>query len=265
MSYCHLCPGGMTNIQLRFHDRIVNEQILPFLESVSNCDLSGEPPDCPGAVRPSPDVLGATNRHLSIVGGNPGQQVAIRVVVTSLPAPYDVLNDQTMWVGAPRQVSENAGHIDPDGAPGFPAFWTATLQCDPYYTDWSTYGTVQVYDEVIIPDGLYSVQTIDAVCDTAVEVNYSLPWWFATSTWGDIVRNCATTPCGPPDGVVGIATDVTAALDKFKNLPGAPIKARCDIEPAIPDQIITMPDVTAALDAFRGFGYSFEVPAEPCP
>ena len=265
MSYCHLCPGGMTNIQLRFHDRIVNEQILPFLESVTSCDLSGEPPTCPGALRPSADVLGATNRHLSIVGGNPGQQVAIRVVVASLSAPYDVLNGQTMWVGEPRQISENAGHVDPAGAPGFPVFWTATLQCDPYYTDWSTYGTVQVYDEIIIPDGLYLVQAIDTACDTAVEVNYSLPWWFGTSTWGDIVRNCATTPCTPPDGVVGIATDVTAALDKFKNLPGAPIKARCDIEPAIPDQIITMPDVTAALDAFRGFGYSFEVPEEPCP
>lgn len=265
MSYCHQCPGGMTNIQLRFHDRIVNEQILPFLGSVSNCDLSGEPPNCPGAARPSPDVLGATNRHLSIVGGNPGQQVAIRVVVTSLPAPYDVLNDQTMWVGEPRQVSENSGHIDPDDAPGFPAFWTATLQCDPYYTDWSTYGTVQVYDEIIIPDGLYSVQTIDAICDAAVEVNYSLPWWFATSTWGDMVRNCATTPCGPPDGTVSITTDVTATLDKFRNLPGAPIKARCDLEPAVPDQTVNMADVTSVLDAFRGFGYPFAAPEEPCP
>ena len=56
-------------------------------------------------------------------------------------------------------------------------------------------------------------------------------------------------------GTVGITTDVTAALDKFRNLPGAPIKARCDIEPAVPDQMVNMTDITSFLDAFRGFGH----------
>lgn len=34
MSYCHGCPGGMTNILLAFHPRVINEGILPYLASV---------------------------------------------------------------------------------------------------------------------------------------------------------------------------------------------------------------------------------------
>jgi hypothetical protein len=41
MSYCHGCPGGMRNIQLRFHDRTVNESILPHLDAT--CDMTAEP------------------------------------------------------------------------------------------------------------------------------------------------------------------------------------------------------------------------------
>jgi len=42
MSYCHLCPGGLRNIRLGFHERNVNENILPFLDSLS-CDLLAPP------------------------------------------------------------------------------------------------------------------------------------------------------------------------------------------------------------------------------
>ncbi len=36
MSYCHICPGGMTNIDLRFHERSINEFMRPFTLS-RNC------------------------------------------------------------------------------------------------------------------------------------------------------------------------------------------------------------------------------------
>ena len=84
------------------------------------------------------------------------------------------------------------------------------------------------------------------------------------SRWGDVVRDCTSVPCGPPDGRVDVTTDVTSILDKFKNLPGAPIKARTDIEPNLPDQKISIADVTYALDAFRGDGYPFSGPTG-CP
>ena len=95
--------------------------------------------------------------------------------------------------------------------------------------------------------------------------NYSTPLTVETAAWGDVVRDCTATPCGPPDGTVGIATDVTALLDKFKNLTGAPIKARCDLEPSEPDMLINITDVTYGLDAFRGFGYPSAVVPETCP
>lgn len=31
MSYCHTCPGGMSNIALRFHNRILSEGIIPYV------------------------------------------------------------------------------------------------------------------------------------------------------------------------------------------------------------------------------------------
>jgi hypothetical protein len=95
------------------------------------------------------------------------------------------------------------------------------------------------------------------------------------SVWADLVQDCTTIPCKPPDGSTGIV-DVTAVLDKFKNLPGNVIKARADLEgsPAgdhrIPDQAINITDVTYCLGAFLGETYpppGFPAPGDPpvCP
>jgi hypothetical protein len=35
MSYCHICPGGLSNIALTLHPRMINEQILPYLTSTA--------------------------------------------------------------------------------------------------------------------------------------------------------------------------------------------------------------------------------------
>lgn len=42
MSYCHGCPGGMTNIVLGFADQTINNHVLPYLDSV-NCPLIASP------------------------------------------------------------------------------------------------------------------------------------------------------------------------------------------------------------------------------
>ena len=39
MSYCHLCPGGLENINLVFGSRILDEAILPFVTLQMPCDL----------------------------------------------------------------------------------------------------------------------------------------------------------------------------------------------------------------------------------
>lgn len=45
MSYCHICSGGMTNIALKYHQRTVDEAILPYLANEAPCNLTNDP-DC---------------------------------------------------------------------------------------------------------------------------------------------------------------------------------------------------------------------------
>ncbi|MHC4419508.1 MAG: M12 family metallo-peptidase [Planctomycetota bacterium] len=40
MSYCHTCDGGIANIVLIFHQRIIDEEIIPYLESGLDCTLA---------------------------------------------------------------------------------------------------------------------------------------------------------------------------------------------------------------------------------
>jgi hypothetical protein len=39
LSFCHECPGGLTNVQMRVHERSVDEFILPFLTFGASCNL----------------------------------------------------------------------------------------------------------------------------------------------------------------------------------------------------------------------------------
>jgi hypothetical protein len=40
MSYCDTCPGGVANIRMEFHPRVISERIMPFLSSLP-CALPG--------------------------------------------------------------------------------------------------------------------------------------------------------------------------------------------------------------------------------
>ncbi len=270
MSYCGSCPGGMTNILLSFHQRMIDERILPFLNSWLPCDLSGTPPVCEATQAPTAATLTATNRYLSFVGSNPGLRTAIRVTVDGLAPPYDELNGSSMWAGPQTIYCENSGQDLPPAegcgsAPGLDnTFRAANLQCAPYYRDWTTAGPIKLFGDRVIPNGTYQIQEIHSACARTAEADYSATLAAITSAWGDIVKDCETTPCGPPDGTVDVTTDVTAILDKFKNANGALLKTRCDIEPAVPDRRINITDVTYGLDAFRGRTYSFP-PPDPCP
>jgi hypothetical protein len=249
-------------------------------------------PCCPPTWVPSPplpeliaDSSGALvpsykNRFLSFMAaGDSESRLAVRATFSLLPPPFHVLNGQSMWVGEPREVCENAGQgpgtlpEDCVAAPGSGSktFLAAPLVCDAseaHWADWSQYGRVHIYHEALVPGGTYELATINAGCATAFDGNYSPALTVTTAIWGDIVRNCTTDPCGPPNGTVDII-DVTAVLDKFRNLPGAPIKARCDLVGIPPndgklDLVISILDVTAGLNAFVGGQYTFP-PGDPCP
>jgi hypothetical protein len=235
-------------------------------------------------------MVGASvkNRFISVTGGDPGRSQAIRVTVENLPPPYDAWNGLHLWVDGIREICENAGQgalTDPedcDPAPGLQknTFHTATLTCQPgdaLFMDWTALDLpVHIFNKTIIPssgtkDAVYLVQLVDETCSLTDENSYSdPPLTVVQPRWGDVVLNCATNPCPPPEGVVNVTTDVTSILDKFRNLPGAPIKARCDLVGIPPteaelDMVISILDVTACLAAFVGGDYFFPLQRNPCP
>ncbi len=239
---------------------------------LSDQDGDGVPDACSCFVPSSPQAapccpasdLGSAVRYLSFAAGDPGRRQALRVSFRDLQPPYDALNGTSLWVGPPQTFSERADVRAAADAPESPTFRAAQLQCEPYFFDWHTAGTVHVYHGGIVPSGTYLVSAVDETCMQTPEVSFSSALVLHTSRWGDVVTDCTTPPCSPPDGRVDIVTDVVAVLDKFANLGVAVAKRRADIEPAVPDQIVDMADVVFVLDGFQGLLYPFtEVPV-PC-
>ncbi|MFQ5494509.1 MAG: galactose oxidase-like domain-containing protein, partial [Phycisphaerae bacterium] len=216
--------------------------------------------------------LGAVpaTRYLSFEGANAGQQTAVRVTLGALPAPYDAFSGRTMWVGQPQPFCENGGiNAPPVGGcgPGQSPSWGSTLQCTPFFTDWSTFGTVYVFHANLVPNGRYELQAVNELCGTGDESLFSRPLGLINSRWGDLVGafDSASNSWTAPDGLVEVVSDVIAIIDKFAGRATAPIKARTDLEPATPDRLINISDATVALDAFRGRPYPFAPGPLPCP
>ncbi|MGB2987485.1 MAG: hypothetical protein WBE26_16600, partial [Phycisphaerae bacterium] len=226
-----------------------------------------DPPD------PEEPVAVEKNRYLSFVPQNPGQQTALRVTLVNMPPPFEDYEGCQLWVGQPSPVSEAAASTGPTPPPTFMA---AELQNAWHCMDWSTVGLLDVFDDEVVPGALYDVQAIGCACDPSNPAHYSAPLSIATSKWGDVVgayytnpANCMVMPSGyvdcwsPPNGVVNF-DDISSLVDKFRNLFGAPRKARADIAPDIPDRLVNFVDVSYDVDAFRGLPYPFDGPDE-CP
>ena len=243
-------------------------------ECDSDTNDNGIPDDCecmpPGA--PLAEEPGfSKGRYLSFQPTNAGSQTALRVTMTDVPDPFSALEGEQLWLGPPQEMCENSGQtLPPPGgcgpAPGLEhdTLWVSKLQCEPYFTDWGALELVHIYHEAVLPSATFVIQAFDEGCDQGLEEDYSAPLSVPTSAWGDCLSDCTGCPCGPPDGSVGVATDCTGILDKFKNLPCAPAKARCDIHPGEPDQLIGIADLTYCIEAFIGLGYPFQPDPTPC-
>ena len=83
-----------------------------------------------------------------------------------------------------------------------------------------------------------------------------------TAKWGDIVGPFSEEG-GPkqPDFL-----DIGSLVAKFQAKHDAPIKARAQLQPNIPDptQRVDFKDIAAGVDAFLGKPYPFAGP-QPCP
>jgi hypothetical protein len=218
----------------------------------------------------TPNVnFGTKNRYLSfgLTPHMPGKQHAIKVTFVSLPG-YEYAEGRTMWVQEPAVVTEASGSSDPVPPP---TTLLARLGCEPFWADWPTYDVVHVYDAGIIPGGVYEIRSIADACDLAEPGDYSAVLQVEMSAIGDIVGDCAVQPCTPPNGVIDFV-DISGAVEKFKNTPGAPIKARADVinatvtEP-LPDRKVDFVDISHIVSAFRSEAILPPGPpaVDPCP
>jgi len=137
-----------------------------------------------------------------------------------------------------------------------------------YGQTWAAVGSIDVMDDGIIPGARIEVQAINCVCDTGPSGNYSAALDVRMSIWGDVVGNNFDSLLpgrwDPPQGVIDF-NDISSVVDKFRNLPGAPLKARVDISPNVPDLVIDFVDISRCVDAFRGDAYPFAGPSARGP
>jgi len=204
------------------------------------------------------------NRYISFVSRNTGKLTALRVKLDSLYHPVVVpsnspdfsgLEGQYRWVGPPKSVSETASKSDSST----PTFVGAQLQCEPYYADWGEQGLVHVFGSEVIPSSSYDVQAIEQECSTQNEECYSNTLTIKTSLLGDIVgKDDPNFLEGVPNGKVDIK-DILAIITKFRNLDHASIKARVDMAPTVPNQIINISDILVAILGIRRLGYQFNI------
>jgi hypothetical protein len=193
-------------------------------------------------------VIVPKSRYLSFQPNNPGIQAAFRVTAVALPAPFGSFDGAEYWVGAPQTYDDNVGGT----------FVSAPLVCDPVFSDWTGISTVHVYGDAIVPSGAYEVE--GAICDAVSPGSFSSPLGLNTGTWGDV-----DAPFDSGGSQPNFA-DVSAAVDTFRGLPGAPIKPQVQLQPNVPSPAaaVNFQDISLAVDAFRGLPYPFSGPTA-CP
>lgn len=113
-----------------------------------------------------------------------------------------------------------------------------------------------------MPSSTFVIDVIAQGCDTGLSANFSLPITITTARWGDVVepfQQPSPAPLTQPN-----VADIAAVVDKFKAVPTAPIVARCDLQPNVPDFQVNIADVAGTVDAFKNLAYPFPGPSA-CP
>jgi hypothetical protein len=204
-------------------------------------------------------------RAISFTPTNAGRQTAIRMTLTSLHHPnppytggtaanFSAFEGQIRWVGPPVEYMESQSSLTP--------FVAATLQCTPYYADWSTVGLLHVIGAEIIPSSVYELQSVPEGCSIAAEFNYSTTLTVVTGRWGDI-----DAPFSPPaDTQQPDLDDISSLVNKYRSALGAPIKVRALLAGQIPDPApdVNFDHISACVDAFKGLPFPYTV-LPSCP
>jgi hypothetical protein len=229
---------------------------------------------CTPVLPPNPDPkkpdigFGTKNRYVTFQIKEP-INMAIKIRFVYLPPPYEEYIGDEWWVTIPVQTTEQSGDNGPEPPP---YFWASTLTCaGPQYHNWNQYPKIDVYDAGIVPDAVYEVVAIADDCNPDDPSHYSDPLTVVMSRAGDIVGNvgCITPQCDPPQGVVDFV-DISSCVEKFKNSPLSPQKAKADVINATitlppPDRKVDFVDISCIVEAFRGVPCPLPGPQAHCP
>jgi hypothetical protein len=143
----------------------------------------------------------------------------------------------------------------------------APLGCSPHYEDFATHSagkSIYVYGQDIVPSSTYMVSNFASSC-LGIEgtcAAHSTDLQIKTQRWGDVAATYqlpSPAPLTQPN-----ISDVSAIVDKFKSVTGAIIRARGDLVPNIPDNVVNISDVAGCVDAFKNLAYVFAGP-QTCP
>jgi len=199
------------------------------------------------------------SRYISMVPGNAGEQVALRVTLAQLDG-FGSFVAETRWVGPPSDYPEEDSS-DPNRT-----FVGAKLACNPHFRDWGTIDLLQVFGGEIMPNSTYEVQAVHESCADLLDDpdSFSAPLTIETGKWGDVTLLFEGDEPGvaQPDFI-----DIAALVAKFTEYPTAVIKAQAQLQPnvVIPDRPVDFKDIAADVRAFVGSAYVDEVDVSgPC-
>jgi hypothetical protein len=289
MEHTGACCDGTTGI---CNDNVPASQCptsapqVRWEKGVSCADLKPpcEPP--PNDIIWNPDPLSPdrTTRSLRFTVTGPGASKldAIRVTMVDLQNPnpanavccppqdfsaYEYGATCTDPGGCARWVGKPGTFYERQGPPLSEPYRAARLQCSPFYADWvgeTASAPISVVGAEVMPSSEYSVKTYGSSCvgieATCTDVGTAVT--MKTRRSGDV-----ETGYNPPGtGTQPDASDVTALVNKFKNLAGAPVKARSQLQPNLPElnTDVSATDIVAVVDAYKGFAYPYGGPC-PCP
>ena len=203
------------------------------------------------------------NRFISFIPVNYSCNTAIRITLSSLHHPDPPMPDSpdfSEFEGQVRWASPPNSYIE-DGAGQF-MFWASSLQCEPYFTDWSSVSLLHLFGAAIVPSSAYLIEVVGDDCIDLNDPNcYSDILEVRTGRWGDIV-----SPIQNVDGShQPTIDDVLAAIGKWLgNLK--PIIAQTLLQNNVPDpsQGVSIDDVIMAVNAWLSAPYPYTGP-ESCP
>jgi hypothetical protein len=146
------------------------------------------------------------------------------------------------------------------------------LQSTPLFQDWLAVAGAEVHvsDCNIVPCARYTIEAVTEVDYPAG--TYTDPFVLSTvDYWGDIVGQRyvgGTYPYVVPDWSVD-GLDIVAAVDCFKDRPGAVPRSWCDLHGNRTTQGVNLNidglDITVLVNAFKGFPYPHTGPTAPAP